>query len=294
MKRIAKLIYSSVFTVILTIYSCSDDDISNVVTLENFITSINENPTNGEVIGNVQANQTVGGAILTYTIVSQTPSGALSINSNTGELSVNDASLFNFETNPLITAVVSTNQSTNEASITIELNDVHEVGDYKFGGVVFWVNQTGDEGYVCSVVDQTTGIQWYNGSNGNTSARDTSLGAGQSNTSSIVSFQGNGSYAAQLCNDLELNGYDDWFLPSIGELEEMYNNKEIINATSVQNSGNVFDETGVGQSGYWSSTESTNSQAIIIRFSDGYYDLQGAYKSLNYFNVRAVRAWTDF
>src|SRR5690554_5634345 len=38
------------------------------------------------------------------------------------------------------------------------------VGDFAQGGIVFWVDETGQHGLVCAKEDQSTGIQWYNGS----------------------------------------------------------------------------------------------------------------------------------
>lgn len=43
------------------------------------------------------------------------------------------------------------------------------------------------------------------------------------NTYAIISAVGNtGTYAAKICADLELGGYDDWFLPSTDNLADMY------------------------------------------------------------------------
>ncbi|TNE61573.1 MAG: DUF1566 domain-containing protein [Bacteroidetes bacterium] len=45
---------------------------------------------------------------------------------------------------------------------------------------------------------------------------------GEGNTQTIVSTLGAGNYAAKLCADLVYNGCDDWYLPSLGELNAMY------------------------------------------------------------------------
>ncbi|MEE3999195.1 cadherin domain-containing protein [Tenacibaculum sp. FZY0031] len=264
---------------------------TNELSVQDYTTTVDENPTNGHSLGIVQAS---GDATLGFSIASQTPVGALSIDASTGELTVADAALFDYEINPVITASISVDNSGNTQTLTatINLEDQHEIGEYKFGGVIFWVNASGDEGMVCAVSDQSTGIQWWNGTNVSTGATALEIGTGQANTTAIVNVQGVGSYAAQICNDLSLNNYDDWFLPSIDELEEMYNNKEIINETSLQNSGTAIEETAFWSSAYWSSTESSDGVARILRFSDGYNSFFS--KGINNLNVRAVRAWTDF
>ena len=67
------------------------------------------------------------------------------------------------------------------------------------------------------------------------------IGTGASNSSIIINSQGIGSDAASMCSLLDLNGYDDWFLPSLNELWEINSNRELISSTAIQNSGEEFD-----------------------------------------------------
>jgi hypothetical protein len=110
-----------------------------------------------------------------------------------------------------------------------------------------------------------------------TGATGTAIGTGQANTTAIVTVQGAGSYAAQLCNDLTVGGYNDWFLPSKDELDKLYINKVAIGGFAVG-----------GVSGYWSSSEYSASHARAQRFGDGY---QNYSHKLNTYRVRAVRAF---
>ena len=165
------------------------------------------------------------------------------------------------------------------------------IGDFRDGGIVFWLDGSGG-GLVCTVSDQGTGVQWYNGSFTGTDVKayGKGIGTGQANTTSIVTSQGTGNYAAQLCDDLVENGYSDWFLPSINELTEIYNNVTAINITASANGGTVLpgmhNNRPYGR--YWSSTEDGSNDAWT--YLCGFNKPFPMSKNFPY-RVRAVRAF---
>ena len=94
------------------------------------------------------------------------------------------------------------------------------------------------------------------------------IGTGFQNTQDIVNYDctsvPSGSPAAIVANNYESNGYTNWCLPSILELELMYN---IIGpGSSILNNIGSFN---LGY-GYWSSSEYNNYGASLLRFNDGY------------------------
>lgn len=106
----------------LTVTGCDTDGEVPLVHLQDLILTLDENPDQGDSIGTVQTDTPTSN----YGITAQTPEGALSIDPNTGELSIADAQLFDFETNPTLTAYVSADNADGQAIITIELNDLFE------------------------------------------------------------------------------------------------------------------------------------------------------------------------
>ena len=148
------------------------------------------------------------------------------------------------------------------------------VGTYYQGGIITYLDGSNQHGLISAPEDQSTGIQWYNGSYIVTGATGTAIGTGKSNTTAIVEAQGGGSYAAKLCDDLVLNGYSDWFLPSLDELNILYQNRNLIGGFT----------TGV----YWSSSEHNFSNAWYQTFTNGY---QHYYNKSYTYRVRAVRAF---
>lgn len=157
------------------------------------------------------------------------------------------------------------------------------IGGSYGGGIVAYILKSGDPGYdpnvyhglIAATADQSTGIHWYNGSYVVTGATGTAIGTGQANTTAIVTIQGAGSYAAQLCNDLTVGSYSDWYLPSKDELNKLFLNRLAIGGFAASYL-------------YWSSSEYNANLAWNQNFSNGYQ--HNSYK-FNTPRVRAVRAF---
>jgi len=161
------------------------------------------------------------------------------------------------------------------------------IGDSYLGGKIAYLDASGIHGFVCALADQSTSMQWYNGSYIITGATNTALettgvygitkSGGRKNTDAIILEQGAGSYAASICASLTIGGATagDWYLPSKGELNEMYDNRGVL--------GNFTPYY------YWSSSENSGDLAGLQYFDYGYQ-----YFNLNKnsgFCVRAIRAF---
>jgi len=156
------------------------------------------------------------------------------------------------------------------------------IGDSYQGGIIFWLDATGQHGLIAATADQNTGIQWYNGTDRNTGTAGDGLYAGAMNTAMIVATQmadnQSGSFAAKVCADYSVTvggvTYGDWYLPSNYELNLLYLQRIAVG--------------GFASAAYWSSTESNATLAFSFHFSLGYafYNSKNATVS-----VRAVRAF---
>jgi hypothetical protein len=146
------------------------------------------------------------------------------------------------------------------------------IGQSYGGGIIFYVDGTGEHGLISATSDQSEATQWGCVSKliGGTS---TAMGTGQSNTTAIVNGCNEAGIAARICDDLVLNGYDDWFLPSLDELYQLY-----LRSNSVGNFHGYY---------YWSSSEYTFETAYY-QYMDG--EQGGNFKSFTT-NVRAIRAF---
>jgi hypothetical protein len=168
----------------------------------------------------------------------------------------------------------------------------YKIGDFAQGGIVFWVDTTGQRGLVCTKVNQSGSIKWFGGTFGVTQAKGNGVYAGKANnliiiaTHSVIGDDGI-LYAARLCNELEITEnntiYGDWYLPSKFELNLMYASKSAINATAAANGGENFVEDV-----YWSSVEDSNERAWVFNLSNGQEDT--VFKGIPN-NLRAIRSF---
>jgi hypothetical protein len=142
-------------------------------------------------------------------------------------------------------------------------------------------------GIIASPTDKLVSAHWgCYGANINYSlpiegARGHWVGHGKQNTIAIVNACSEKGIAARICSDMVVDGYDDWFLPSIDELRKLYENREAI---------------GTGYTGYppdqryWSSTEWEKSIAWHFSFYSGVASYSGYMGHKNASNlVRAIR-----
>ena len=152
------------------------------------------------------------------------------------------------------------------------------IGQSYGGGIIFWLDASGQHGLIAATADQNSNIQWSSFTSSETGATLSAVFAGKANTDMIISVQVYGYDAAQVCNDYSITidneYYDDWYLPSKYELNLMYLHKAAIG--------------GFANGYYWSSTEIFTVQAFVQDFPSGYQNI----RDKDYFHcVRAIRAF---
>ncbi len=162
-------------------------------------------------------------------------------------------------------------------------NDPLILGQQIFGGTIGYFFNSGDTGYV---EGQQHGIiitnddVCYNCRWGNASisiSTSTLIGQGYNNTVNIVAADV--TSVANLCYDLSLSGYTDWFLPSKDELYAIYLNKNITNINNIL-------RTCINCS---SSTQYNTSSIWVVSLCSGNITTYSSSKSYNLDYIRACR-----
>lgn len=157
------------------------------------------------------------------------------------------------------------------------------VGDSYGGGIVAYVFQSGDPGYVsgqchgiiAATSDQSTGAYFGCYGSNLSGASSILLKGGQQNTIDIIAGCSDSGTSARLCYDYSSGSYSDWWLPSLDELLKLYQNRTLIGG---------FDLTKA----YSTSSEVDQYSVYSVDFTNGSSSV-GSNTKLYPFNVRAIR-----
>jgi len=127
------LILAFLLSGLTLIMSCSSDSEEEPepddLIVNDFTAFIDENPESGEVIGTIDASTTTGE--LSFSIINQMPSGAISVDESSGEILVNDESLFVFADNTQISATIDVTNGDETKDLTATIN-IREPGAPNF------------------------------------------------------------------------------------------------------------------------------------------------------------------
>ncbi len=151
-----------------------------------------------------------------------------------------------------------------------------KIGQTYQGGLIFYLDATNFHGLIAASGDQSTSAAWGCAGILIAGSENLAVGTGMSNTTAILTECSTTGIAAKICGDLVQGGYSDWFLPSLDELNLMYNNLKL------QGLGNF------AAANYWSSTEFSGTNSYFNSFSNG---VNGSTLKSNSNRVRAIRTF---
>lgn len=153
--------------------------------------------------------------------------------------------------------------------------------NYK-GGIIFHLNTANGSGLLAHFQDNYGNAGW--GDFGDvTNANNTAIGFGLQNSNAIMAYHTSTNTAADLCDNLTISGYSDWYLPSKDEMSKMMLILKF-------KPGIYFGAI----SGYWTSSNIDFEKVWIIRSDNVAIASKKYLSSYTYDNrIRAVRTFNE-
>jgi hypothetical protein len=122
------------------------------------------------------------------------------------------------------------------------------IGSSYQGGIVVQIDGTGIHGKIASLPTVLNGNTWGCTSSAISGADGTAIGTGPQNTIDIAAASCSVSSVGRFCNDLVLNGYSDWYLPSKDELALLIPNRNLLPAINIHK---YFSSSEISSTNVW-------------------------------------------
>lgn len=162
------------------------------ITASDFTINFIENPEEGATIGTIQASASSGS--VRFSIVSQSESGAISINATTGQITVANASLFDFETLTVISAVVRVTSGSVIKDVTATINIVEALTLWEGANMTF-TKPNGADSSLAENQDRITENVWLTRGNQGVLYNAVNEGTANNNSSPVGTEWAEGSFA---------------------------------------------------------------------------------------------------
>lgn len=156
-----------------------------------------------------------------------------------------------------------------------------DIGLSHGGGIIFYVDNTGQHGFIAAPTDQGAAVPWAPGNLFTTVTNASSYTDGAANTTKIIAKYGTGGfYAAKLCKDYRGGGFTDWYLPAADQVYTMKIHQDVI--------GGFHGSAFLNNYYYWTSSEENYFRAWVYDLNPRYSTVSAAEKRGTYY-VRAIR-----
>ena len=189
------------------------------------------------------------------------PQGSIGLTGPAGSQGSNGVGITSITYNGGIMTINLSNGTSNNFNIgTTTSQGCFQIGDYHAGGIVFYVDATCQHGKVITPYDLMN-----------------------------FSFNSEQADAISICDNIKANGYTDWYLPNITELQQVYDNlgKGGFGLTWAWSNSTAYT---VGT--YWSSTVANPAVYVqagyVVNFLTGVQSIIG---NNNDCRIRAIRAF---
>ena len=165
----------------------------------------------------------------------------------------------------VVLSILALTSCTKKEDVVVSPYHIGQIKDY---GEIFYIDNSGQHGLICSVLNVSNGMKWCDGDY--PIITDTAFGKGLSNTYSIIGVNLYSDYVAYQCQLFSRGAFHDWYLPSKAELNQLYLVHNKIPSFDSSFNGFYWSSSSYGKDGKyaWAQNFNTGEQVYLDALHD--------------------------